>query len=310
MAKKKSLYELLDVQPSATESAIRAAYQARLQALEDQKSTLSHEDYNMQQRLLRVAYNTLSSSATRNAYDAQLAERSQQARSPATTALQIVPIQPPHLGSDLRTDAMLLRAEALALRANALELKADAGMGYPLATDNAVAAGVKSVLNSGKKVIFFLGIFMDLGMVLKVIALLALPHYKETSSSERSEIDEKIYLQEYFQTYGVRPASRAEAQLMDIERRKSESAQRAREQAQEKNNTTDRSQRDFEEAARRRADQASAELRYAEEAAQAARQEERLRKEEAELQRQEAERRRVEQLQDGWRRTLGTSNNN
>lgn len=309
MAKKKSLYELLDVQSSASEADIRTAYQARLQALEEQRATLTHEDYNMQQRLLRVAYNTLSSPTTRDAYDAQLMERSQAAQ-PAK-GLQMIPITPsPNPAADLRTDALLLRAEAMALRANALELKADAASGHAMPTTGwSQPSGLRSIFSSFKKLIFALGVLAAIGMVINVMTLLTRNRSSGEYVGNRSQVEEKVYLQEYYQTYGVRPASRAEAQLMDAERRKTEAAQRAQDAATQQNYRATQTEKEFENDARRRAEQATAELRYAEEKAQQAQQEERYRKEEEQRRSEELERQRVQALEAQWRRTLGRSSN-
>jgi len=306
MARKKSLYELLGVLPHANDAEIRAAYQQRLQALEGQQAALGREDYVLQMRLLRVACNTLTNPASRDAYDAQRVEA--QPPDQMGAALQVLPVAPQ--ATDLRTDAMLLRAEAMALRANALELKADSVSGHmAVGAGWEGPSGLKTVFASVKKLVFILGTLAALGMVFNVISLLTGSRHRDVQDG-RSAVDDKVFLQEYYQTYGVRPASRAEAQLLDAERRKTEAAQRAKDQEKMDSRRNVQSERDFEEAARRRAEQASAEMRYAEEKAQRAEEEERRRKEDDQLRRDEAERARIEAQQDKWHRVLGTSGNN
>jgi DnaJ-class molecular chaperone len=76
MATKKSLYEILEVPPHATYADIQASHQRLLQALEDKRDLLSREDYTLQMRLLKVAYSTLCTPTSRDAYDAHLTTRS------------------------------------------------------------------------------------------------------------------------------------------------------------------------------------------------------------------------------------------
>jgi hypothetical protein len=107
MATKKSLYEILEVPPHATYADIQASHQRLLQALEDKRDLLSREDYTLQMRLLKVAYSTLCTPTSRDAYDAHLTTRSDPVKSPS--ALLVTTPDATIRAQELRADAMLLR---------------------------------------------------------------------------------------------------------------------------------------------------------------------------------------------------------
>ena len=303
MASKKSLYEILEVAPDATYPEIRASHEARLKALESRQQILGRDDYNMQLSLLKVAFNTLSSPSSRDAYDALQINRSQPAKS--KSALLVVPPSDPAGAAALRADAMLLRAEALALRADAMGLKADVGSGLPVPKEESpVQASVRRLLTSLKTLLLTLGTLAAIGMVLKVVFLSTASRPGVEAGGASGSADDKVFFQEYYQTYGVRPASRAEAALMDAERRKSEEAARAQRMQETAQQKTVQAEQKFEDDARRRAEQVSSELRYTEERAREAQQAEERRAEEAKRMREEAEIQRREAEQEKWRRTL------
>ncbi len=303
MTKKKSLYEILGVRQDAAYPAIQASYKRLLQALESQQPTLSREDYNMQLRLLKVAYSTLSTPMSRDAYDAHLSTRSDPVPSSALVA------SPNASAAALRADAMLMRAEAMALRADALGLKADVVSGYAGGDVGAsVPTTVQRLLSSFRTVLLTLGTLAALSMVLKVVFLFMATRQPDEAGSTRSQAEDKVFLQEYYQTYGVRPANRAEAALMDAERRKGEEAYREQKRADDDKRDAARAERNFEEESRRRGEQVSVELQYAEEKARQAQKQEEREKAEAEQMKAEAERQRLEAEQAKWRRVLERTN--
>jgi len=335
MAQKKTLYELLELPPDAPEADIQAAYDRLTQALQTLPPGLSHEDRLMQERVLRVAHSTLMNPQSRAAYDAE-----QAARRPAAGGLALVPVdqaggsaQP----SALRTDAMLLRAEAIALRANALELKASAldGTAPPAAAVAPPSVAPNRVLThyappvpryslppvepssnlplvlswlsgSIKHVLLGLGTLVVIAMGVQAINSPS----RQTSEAQRAA-QEKIYLQEYYQTYGVRPANMAEARLLDEQRRREADAQRQQQEAKRRQQEAE-SARDAQDArdryaadsALRRAEQASRTLQYAEDQARITREVEERRRAEAQRSAEEAERLRIQIQQYEWRRTL------
>lgn len=304
MNKKKSLYEILEVPQNAGYPEIQASHARLLEALEARQSVLSRDDYTMQLRLLKVAYSTLSTPMSRDAYDAHLTTRTEPVK--PNTALQITPTPSASLSAAaLRADAMLMRAEAMALRADALGLKADVVGGFtPGEASPSESGTVQRLRSSLRTVLLTLGTLVALGMVFKVVFLSMGSRQPEEMSNARSQAEDKVYLQEYFQTYGVRPASRAEAQLMDAERRKKEETRRAQSQVEEERTKAARAAEKFEEESRKRGEQVTIELQYAEEKARRARQEEERQKNEERRRQAEAERERLEVEQAKWRRIL------
>ncbi|MES2947457.1 MAG: hypothetical protein V4858_02850 [Pseudomonadota bacterium] len=310
MTNKKSLYEILEVANDATFPEIRASHERLTQSLNSLRSTLSHEDYSMQLRLLKVAYSTLAAPMSRDSYDAHLSIRSESAK-PESVAL----VTTPAIGQGaaaVRAEALLMRADALSLRAEAMGLKADllSGQARP-GTDLGEHPLVGLLLASFKKVLLILGTLVAIGMVFKVTFMVTRNVPSDQVVDTRSPTEDKAFFQEYYQTWGVRPASRAEAELMDAERSKNDEVKRAQRQRDDAKRKTENDAQQFEEESRRRGEQVSAELRYAEEKVERAKQEEEQQQEraknakaETERRRAEAEQARVEAEQAKWRKVL------
>lgn len=310
MTKKKSLYEILEVANDATYPEIRASFERLLQSLACRQSALNRENYNTQLRLLKVAQNTLSTPTSRDAYDAHLL-LCHEAAKPQSLALTATAPADPGTAA-LRAEALLMRADAMALRADAMGLKADLISGQP---ERHVGIGerpaVSSALKSLRAVLMTLGTLVALSMVVKLVFLFSMNRQPEAAASARNPNEDKVFLQDYYQTWGVRPASRAEAELMDAERRKNESATRAQHQMDDAQRRAEQAEHRFEEESRRRGDQVSAELQYAQERAQRAAQlederieEEKRRKAEAERDHVEAERARFEAERAKWQNVI------
>ena len=305
MTNKKSLYQILEVPTDATYPEIGASHERLLQSLERQQSLLSREDYTLQLRLLKVAYSTLSTPMSRDSYDAHLTTRNEPTK-PNLASLVTTSIATSNAAA-IRADALLMRADAMALRADALGLKADLWSGQPTGNGGATGSPVVSRLLSGfKTALLTLGTLAALGMVIKVVFLFAMTRQPEAIGTQ-SKSDDKLFLQEYFQTYGVRPASRAEADLMDAERRKNEEAKRAQKLLEDDKKKTARAELDFEEEARRRGQQVSTELQYAEERARQAQLQEAQQKEYEKRMNAESERMRIEAEKAQWKNVLRTS---
>lgn len=310
MSRKKSLYEILQVAPDAPYADVRASYQRLLLALQAQVATLEPESYKLQQRLLQVAWSTLSNPQSRDAYDASQAVRQEPVA--ASPALALVPMQPPAEAVHLRADAMLLRAEAMALRADALGLRADAATPslasrtpFTPAADSSALSGLGPSL---RRILAALGAATALLAAFKLVFWLWTPHPLEVSGTARQQAEDKVFLQDYYQTYGVRPANRAEAAALDAARLDKQNAQKAALAAQNAQRKAIDSEKKFEEESRRRAEQVSTELHYTEEKARmAAQEEERRQRYDRETERaraEEAERRRTQAQQAEWQRTL------
>ena len=305
MTNKKSLYEILEVANGATYAEIRASNARLLHSLESQQSVLTREDYNIQLRLLKVAFSTLSTPMSRDAYDAHLSMGKESAK-PQSSALAIsAPVN--QSAAAVRAEALLIRADAMALRAEAMGLKADLISGYAEPPADQDAHPVFGYLRkSSRTVLLTLGTLVAIGMVFKVAFMVTRNVQSDQTVNARSPIEDKAFLQEYYQTWGVRPASRAEAELMDAERRNNEDAKRAQRQADDSKRTAEQAERKFEEESRRRGDQVSAELQYAEERASQARLQDERRKENEKDMKAEAERQRLAAEHAKWQRVLDT----
>lgn len=107
-------------------------------------------------------------------------------------------------------------------------------------------------------------------------------------------VAEKAYLQDVYQTYGIRAASREEAELLIADLRRKEAAEREQAAQQRQQEEQERAQKRFEEDSRRLGAQVTAANLRAEEEAQRARELEARRKEEQERAVLDAERRRRE----------------
>lgn len=302
MKNKKSLYEILEVPRNATYPEIRAAHERLLKLLESQPSALAPDDYTLQLRLLRVAYSTLSSPSSRDAYDAHLCVRNEPAK--PSSALLVTTPDAVDKSAVMRADALMMRAEAMSLRADALGLKADLLSGSTASHAGAQGVPLASrVFSSLKTVLFTLGTLAAIGMVIKVVLLLVMARQPDGAVGASSSASDKVFLQEYYQTHGVRAASRTEAALMDAERRKSEDAARAQKLGELEKKAAEQSERNFEIEARKRGEQVAIELQYAQDRARQAQAWEDRQKEDEKRMAAETERRRIEVEQAKWRYT-------
>jgi hypothetical protein len=267
---KKSLYEILEVSPDAPLPEIQAAHRRLCQKFLLGKPGLSREDIDFNLKVIDVALHTLSDRVSRDAYDAQ-----QSGRNMPVTAI-----------APLKVDAAKLAGAIEAYRKVADTIQSTDGS--PLKIISATAASSVSALKTIFRVIAGLVV---LGVIIKVsIGVLA-----GRPAGGISKAEEKVILQEYYQTHGVRPGSRIEADLLEVENRRKENERRAA--AREKELEEERERR-FVEESRRIGAQVHENLRrdaerarYEEEQGKRRLEQERRAKEDAE---REAERVRVE----------------
>lgn len=264
--KKKTLYEILEISPNASYSEIKAAHQNLTQQLHSERSRLSDEYFDFQLKTLNVAFHTLAVPTSRNAYDAKLAEAEAALPVMVDAALNPVAIQPNAEVVSLRAEAISLRAEAMSLRAEAMSLLADTVI--PPKSDVGRESDFSKILAKFslpiKKVLIFFGTLVALGMVIQVVILLFVNGQSEQASRELSKVEEKIFLQEFYQRTGIRAASRIEADLLEAERRRQENTQHEAYSIGERN---DAEYERFVEESRRRGDEITRELRAAEQEA-------------------------------------------
>ncbi len=308
MAVKKTLYEILEVAPTASYAEIAEAHQRIRAVLDSQQAALGREDFDLKMRLVQVAYSTLSSPSSRDGYDAQL---SLQAEPPKSTAILTVIPQAQSDAAALRADALLLRAEALSLRADAMGLKAELASGGLVQTEPAPDPIVPPLLrSSARTALLTLGTIAALAMIIKLLLMYTLGQSDNGLSAASLKNDRKVREQEYFQTHGVRPTNLEEAELQDAANRKADEEKRKIEQAKRE---AEQAQERFVEDSRRKGEQVTAELQYAEERARMAREQEAREKEnEASRMRAEAdqERQRREAERAKWREVIATPSNN
>lgn len=298
---KKTMYEVLGLGPAASPEQIEAAYQVLCKA--PPPPGVSADDAANHKKILDAAYRTLSAPLSRQAYDAFLHTRNAKPAAAASApppALALVDYPAP------APQAVALRAEALSMKAEAMSLKADALM---------LRADVASVRASGaaapwddlyplfKRVLRIAGAVFGIWFLFWLLHGILTPRQ---AAHVEAQAEEKAALQEYYQTYGVRPANRAEMELMETARRRQEAERSAAERQKQRQETENRK---FEYETARAADRAERSLQEGERQARQAQRDEEDRKRQAqrdEEQRQAAERDRVERERDRWREVLRT----
>ncbi len=293
--RKKTLYEILAIEPDASEVEIRAAYETRTAKLESLRGTLSGEDYEFKAKVLALAYKTLSVSDSRGAYDAKLA--AEHPPEASKIPLSLLPLEASADAAATRSDVMGLRADMMAMRAGAYRPDALASDGP--GADLSVLGGTL------RRVLLLLGMVFALIIVMNMIVNMVAHRRTVLDTDAATKAGEKAALQEYYQVHGVRPASMAELRLLEAEDRRKESeagaAQRTRAWQEEQ-------ARDFDREARERGERASEELRRNEQAAadrERRMEQERIYQEKQDQRmRDEAERQRIERLRREWNQEL------
>ncbi|MDO9483097.1 MAG: hypothetical protein Q8K34_01170 [Hydrogenophaga sp.] len=246
---KKSLYELLQVDPDASVEDIQQAHDHLVAQLIAQRSADRAADLDVRVQALKVALNTLSSPVSRLAYDAKLAhDRAQNARTTGTESTR---------GSLEASNAWDrgFPAQAVLRQARHTQIPEEE-------RQSPVVWLLSNLKSSVTKSLVFIGLLSVMGMVLQMI-FMRMAVTNQPSAFQRSAED-KVVIQEYYQTHGVRPASREEVDLLEREKqRKSSEANEAKRKQQQ----AELEQRRFEQETRRRADEVSAALRRSEEEA-------------------------------------------
>ena len=287
MTSKKTLYDMLGVRPDATFAEIEAAYAEASRKLDMNTSDFTAESRDLEAKVLKMAFQTLSNGKSRQAYDARL--------NPRPSVADIPPAAPPETLS-LHAEAVALKADAASLMAEAAVLKASAVSFEIDATPKRVAALVAKGVRAT---------FTALGAVVALIFAFFFALYWVSSSSRQSADEEdkareRVMIQEYYQTHGVRPRSKIELDLLEAENRKRAEAKRQEYREKQEAENKERAYQRWVEDSRRQAEQISENLRQAKEraereeryAAEKARMEQRM-KEEAERMRIENERRKL-----------------
>ena len=321
MDQKPNLYEVLGVLPSAQAAEIRGAFTQQIASLENSAASIDEAELASRKQMLRIAAGTLLDSSSRLAYDAKLTETGRlaslqgdampNASLPRTGGLALS-LEPITAGIDdsvkLRADALALRAESLSLRADAMLLQsgqrslareqADAGASSPSALLNVFSSG---------PLLQILMVLIVLSAVVFGVSRCAVNAPMQANPASTKAM-ERAAIEDYFQSYGVRPANLAELERLETERRRRENEQRSEKQDSEQTKREQREQRREDDDARREAQRVAAQLRADEERQQQELKMEQRQQDREALQRKETERlaeeQRVRQLQEQWRQTL------
>ena len=261
--KKKTLYEILAVAADASDTEIQAGYEIVAAKLQSQKDRISADDFDFKLKVVNLAYKTLSTPSSRDAYDAKLAATAAPAFAPAP-ALALVPLQPDAEALTLRAEAMALRADAMTLRADAMVLRTGKA---PASFQESRSFTADSEPNFSRfapvirKVLMVLGTLFAIAIVAQLITLMSSGRRADVAAAAAAKASEQAQLQEYFQTHGVRPANKAELDLLEAENRRKASESSTAERLKAK---AEQDARRFEEESRRRGEQVAADLRTAE----------------------------------------------
>ena len=208
-ANKQTLYELLGVSQNAALAEIKAAHLSRSRELIADNSGLTRDEVNFQLQVLDVALNTLSAQWSRDAYDAELAALA----SASGSTLPAVPrANLPSLDSGV--NALQLADELHHTYKKALA-ESDARNSLVIVAESVATSA--SVLKNGFRVLA--GLLVLLAVFKISMALFAATHQADMYAKEKASAEEKVVIQDYYQKHGVRPASRAEAEMLEAQAR-------------------------------------------------------------------------------------------
>lgn len=246
------MYKILEVSPDASLPEIKVAHKLLTRALVTEKLGLRREEIDLKLQMLDLAFNTLSDQEARDAYDAQLATH----KTPENIA---VPVNTNVVSR--RPDSKSLMIAAAIEDTHKMAASIDAGYPTPLTI---MATTVNSSASSlGKLLRVFVGLLV-LGFVINGALAILGNRRQEHPTSAVSKAEEKVIIQEYYQEHGVRPGSKEEVDLLEIENRRKENERRAAALEQQKK---DEAYNQFVEESRRMGDQVSRDLQRAEERA-------------------------------------------
>lgn len=315
--RKKTLYEFLKVPATASDADIQAAYERVGAQLQAHKDRISPDDFDFKLKVLNVAFKTLSSPSERAAYDARIAPPIPEPELPAAAPLALAPLPADAEAMALRAEAMALRADAMTMRADAMALRSGATTSYPAFRESSsfsahlAASTARHSSSMPRKLAMAVGTLVALLAIAQVFTMVVNSRRTEmaeaaaAAAAANAQANDKVLLQEYYQTHGVRPANRAELELLQAEDHRKENEKR---QTERDKSRAEQDAKRFEEESRLRGAQVSAELRMAELQAkeQARREDERLAWQKKEDQRikDQIERNRIERQKAEWNSVL------
>lgn len=297
MATKKTFYEILEISAGAADADVRAAYRRQMETLQTEEARLGHDEFKYRQQLLRQALDTLSDPLLRRSYDEKLMGLAPEADAP-----------PQALAVTADGGTMTRRAEVLALRADALALRADAlSMHNDILAQAAEAkrpwhARLFAMTKSARAVIGTMAAAVGVVILIQIgFSALYFARGKNIADEQAAKAEEKVVIEEYYRTYGVRPASAAEARQLEKENQRREKEERAAEREKQR---AEEETRRFQEESRRLGERVSSDLRNAEERIRREEEYKKSQQEERERWKAAAEEARLEREQARWRAVL------
>ena len=236
--KKKTMYEILEVAPTASLAEIKAAHKRLSIQIMSGELGLSREDCDFRLNILDVALHTLSVPTLRDAYDAELAQI-------AAPANAVVAVKANALALVEMDDAKASEIVA-AITGNHKLVSAgiDSHRSQIAVVSSTVGASARSL---GKILRAAIGLLV-LGSILTIGKISFASRQGGMPTKEETKAEEQLIILEYYKKHGVRPASRAEAEFFETENRRQENEQRAAEFAEKKREDE---YRRFEEESRR-----------------------------------------------------------
>jgi len=251
---KKNMYEILRVAPTATQAEIKAAHRRLSLEVMSGKQGLSREDVEFQLKLLDMALRTLADPTSRDVYDAKLAL-------PVTSVPYNISL-PIRTAADSRavdeTAGKLAAAVVDEYRTTVAAIE-----GHKIELE-AVSSTVRASASALRAILRIVAGLLILGFVLKMGQMALAARKPTTPSIHIARAEEMLIIQQFHKKYGVRPASRAEAELLEREYRRKENEER---QAQFEKDKMESEQRDFDEESRRMGERVHENLAHAEERA-------------------------------------------
>lgn len=220
--KKKTMYEILEVSPTASYADIKASHKRLSLQLMSGELGLSREDIDFQLNVLDVALHTLSVPVSRDAYDAL-----QESTTAPGNAVLPIKANVLSLVDDVKTRKIADEIEDNHRFATSLMARPEFPMEVVSSTVSASARSLKIILRT------VIGL-MVLGSILAAGRMAFASRSGGLPPREVAKAEEKLIIQEYYKKYGVRPASRAEAEFLEQENRRKENEQHAAEFAEKK----------------------------------------------------------------------------
>jgi curved DNA-binding protein CbpA len=206
---KKTLYQILGVEQTASLTEIKTAHRRLSFKLLSGKSGIDASERDYQLKLLDAALETLSDVDTRAAYDRRLSPPQ------ALAAPLPVPVAAP-------VDASRALQLAEAVEQNfRISTEAERKMQF-----RAVTSTLGTSARAAKTILRIVVGLVILFMVMRWGQMAMASRTPPPPSAEILKAEEKLIIQKYFKTHGVRPGSRAEAESLTQEQRRKENAQR------------------------------------------------------------------------------------